>query len=149
MTADNPATAVRLLRLRTRLLSLASIHSDRRVNEALGEVGARKWHYAVLATLEEFGPASQADLSDRTRIYRSDLVNVITELAAQDLVERSPNPADRRQNVISLTGKGTDRLLELDKVLRGAEEDFLAPLDAGQREQLGELLAILTRDRGH
>ena len=53
--------ARRLRRRPTRLLSLAAIHSDRQVNEALARADARKWHYAVLATLDEAGPASQAD----------------------------------------------------------------------------------------
>src|SRR3712207_1895073 len=95
MTSEHE-TATRLLRLRPRLLSMAAIHSDRRVNEEQARVDARKWHYAVLATLEQVGPASQADLSGRTGIYRSDLVAVINELADQGLVERAPNPADRR-----------------------------------------------------
>ena len=140
---DHQRVAARLRRLPTRLLSLAATRSDRRVHEELTRADARKWHYAALATLEEFGPASQAELSSRTGIYRSDLVTVINELAERGLVERSPNPADRRQNVVIVTGEGRRRLLELEKLLTGVEKEVLAPLTAAEREQLTQLLAKL------
>jgi len=140
--------AERLRRLPTRLLSLAAIHSDRRVNEELARVDARKWHYAVLATLNEFGPASQAELSSRTGIYRSDLVAVINELADRGLVERAPDPADRRRNVVTLTGPGRRQLLRLDKLLTDVEDEVLAPLTPAQREQLTRLLTTLVNHHG-
>ncbi|MGP3967687.1 MarR family winged helix-turn-helix transcriptional regulator [Streptomyces sp. 6N223] len=143
------ATAARLRNLRTRLLSQAAIHADRLVNEELGRADARKWHYAVLATLEEFGPASQAELSCRTGIYRSDLVAVINELAGRGHVERSPNPADRRRNVITLTQQGHRHLLGLDTLLAEAEDQVLAPLSPPERELLARLLAALVDHHGH
>lgn len=147
--ADRQATAARLWNLRTRLLSMAAIQSDRLVNEKLARAGARKWHYAVLATLDEFGPASQAELVSRTGIYRSDMVTVINELADRELVKRSPNPADRRQNVITLTRQGQRQLLKLDKLLSEAESDVLAPLTLPEREQLARLLAVLVQHHGN
>ena len=117
MTDPTPGASARLPNLRTRLLSMAATRSDRLVNEALATADARKWHYAVLATLDEFGPASQAELSSRTGIHRSDLVAVINELAGRGLVERAPDPADRRRNVVTATGAGRRQLLRLDKLL--------------------------------
>ncbi|WP_409467923.1 MarR family winged helix-turn-helix transcriptional regulator [Streptomyces sp. HC307] len=147
-STDRLATAARLRNLGTRLLSLAAIQSDRLVNEELARAGARKWHYAALATLDEFGPASQAELSRRTGIYRSDMVTVINELADRGLVERSPNPADRRQNIIAVTKQGHRQLLKLDKLLAGVENEVLAPLTPSEREQLARLLAALVDHHG-
>src|SRR5215813_13915982 len=134
------AEAARLRNLPTRLLSLAAMLSDRRVNDALGRADARKWHYAVLATLDEFGPASQAELSERTRIHRSDLVAVINELTERALVDRSADPADRRRNVVTLTRQGHRHLLRLDRLLAEVQNEVLAPLSPPQREQLAQLL---------
>lgn len=145
---DRWTGAERLRRLPTRLLSLAAIHSDRRVNEELARVDARKWHYAVLATLDEFGPVSQAELSSRTGIYRSDMVAVVGELADRGLVERAPDPADRRRNVVTLTRSGRLQLHRLDKLLAGVEDDVLAPLTPSQREQLVRLLTVLVDHHG-
>ncbi|MFD2079633.1 DNA-binding transcriptional regulator, MarR family [Actinopolymorpha cephalotaxi] len=140
--------AERLRELPTRLLSLAAVHSDRRVNEELARVDARKWHYAVLATLEEFGPASQAELSARTGIYRSDMVGVLNELAGRGLVERAPDPADRRRNVVTPTRSGRRHLLRLDSLLAAVEDEVLAPLTSAQRAQLTRLLAKLVDHHG-
>ena len=148
-SSDEQAGAARLRNLTTRLLSLAATQSDRRVNEELARADARKWHYAVLATLDEFGPASQAQLSHRTGIYRSDVVAVINELAGRGQVERSPNPADRRQNVITLTQRGRRQLLKLDKLLANVQDEVLAPLSPPEREQLTQLLTALVDRRGH
>ncbi|MFI6080415.1 MarR family winged helix-turn-helix transcriptional regulator [Streptomyces sp. NPDC051217] len=147
-SAGRPATAARLRNLGTRLLSLAAIQSDRLVNEELARAGARKWHYAVLVTLEEFGPASQSELSRRTGIYRSDMVAVINELADRGLVERSPNPADRRQNIIAVTKPGHRHMLKLDRLLAEVENEVLAPLTPSEREQLARLLAALVDHHG-
>jgi hypothetical protein len=48
-------------------------NAERLVNEGLAGADARKWHYAVRVALQESGPASQATLSRRAGIYRSDL----------------------------------------------------------------------------
>jgi hypothetical protein len=55
-----PATPARLRRLPSRLLTQTAMHADRLANQGLATADARKWHYAVLASLQEFGPASQA-----------------------------------------------------------------------------------------
>ncbi|SMD16038.1 MarR family winged helix-turn-helix transcriptional regulator [Kibdelosporangium aridum] len=135
--------AARLRNQPTRLLSMAAMHADRRVTEALATADARKWHYAVLATLDEFGPASQAELSDRTRIYRSDLVAVLNELTERGMVERAADPADRRRNVITLTERGKKQLIKLDTVLVDVQNEVFAPLSEREREQLTKLLTAL------
>lgn len=140
---EDGSTPARLRNLPTRLLSLAATHSDRLVTEGLARADARKWHYAVLATLEAAGPASQADLSRRTGIYRSDIVAVVNELTDRGLVERAPDPADRRRNVITVTALGLARLRTLDALLAGLEDEVLAPLTPPEREQLTGLLTRL------
>ena len=72
-----------------------------------------------LAALEEFGPDSQSGLSDRTGIYRSDLVATINDLTVRGLVVRTPDPADRRRNAITLTDDGRRHLKQLDELLEG------------------------------
>ena len=80
MTDAGHGRSERLTNLPSRLVSQVAMHTDRLVNEALAAVDARKWHYAVLVTLRDLGPSSQAALSRQTGIYRSDMVALITEL---------------------------------------------------------------------
>ncbi|MER7209352.1 MarR family transcriptional regulator [Streptosporangium sp. NPDC000239] len=136
-------TPARLRAIPSRLLAGTAIVADRLVGERLSAEGAHKWHFAVLVTLAEAGPASQAELSRRTGIYRSDMVAVLNELADADYVRREPDPADRRRNVITLTPVGRRRLEHLDALIADAQRELLAPLTPGQREELTRLLTVL------
>ncbi|MEW1859746.1 MarR family transcriptional regulator [Streptomyces sp. NPDC088194] len=140
---DQAGTPQRLAALPSRLLNLAAAQGERMISGRLAAVDARKWHYAALAALEEYGPASQATLSRRTGIYRSDLVAVINELEAQGAVKRAPDPDDRRRNVITLTSAGRAHLRRLDAILDTAQEDLLTPLTAKERAELTSLLGRL------
>lgn len=141
-------TPARLRDLPSRLLTRLAAHADRLVSHELAGADARKWHYAVLAALQEFGPASQAALSQRTGVYRSDLVAVLNELTGRGLVERAPDPADRRRNVITLTPQGRRHLGRLDELLATVQDNLLTPLSPAEREQLTRLLRRLLDHHG-
>ncbi|MCF3102305.1 MarR family transcriptional regulator [Streptomyces roseoverticillatus] len=138
-----PKTPDRLRRRASRLLSQLTMRSDRLINEGLARADARKWHYAVLASLQEYGPGSQAELSERSGLYRSDMVGVLNELAGHDLVERAPDPDDRRRNIITISTQGRRHLRRLDKVLDDLHDELLAPLSPAERDQFVQLLTRL------
>lgn len=142
-TDGQPIGAKRLQGLASRLLSHTATHADRIVNEGLATKGARKWHYAALAALAEDGPASQATLSDRAGLYRSDLVAVLNELEELGQVERAPDPGDRRRNVITITRKGRDQLRRLDRLIGEIQDEILAPLSPPERAAFLKLLQRL------
>jgi len=136
-------TPARLRSMPSRLLMHTAMHADRLVTEGLAAVDARKWHFAALVALHEYGAASQSTLSRRTGIYRSDLVAVINELAERGDVERAPDPVDRRRNVITLTPQGRRRLDRLDELVTGIQDELLAPLTEPERDHFVRLLTRL------
>ncbi|WP_030156234.1 MarR family winged helix-turn-helix transcriptional regulator [Glycomyces sp. NRRL B-16210] len=140
-TTEEPTA--RWKRLPSWLLTQTAGHAHRLVTEGFSAAGSRGYHYRLLATLEEFGPASQADLSRRSGIHVSDLVAAINELADRELVERAPDPVDRRRNVISLTAAGEGQLRRLERRLAETQDELLAPLGPEERGQLTELLSRL------
>lgn len=142
-TGDDANAPERLRSLPSRLLNLAAGYAQRQVGDRLATLDSRKWHYATLAALEEFGPDSQSGLSDRTGIYRSDLVATINELTARGLVVRAPDPADRRRNAITLTDEGRRHLKRLDALIADAEAEFLAPLSEVDRAELIRILKLI------
>ncbi|MFI5936350.1 MarR family winged helix-turn-helix transcriptional regulator [Actinoplanes sp. NPDC051494] len=125
------------------LLNRTAAHASRLIADGFTAVGARGYHYRLLATLAEHGPASQATLGRRSGIHLSDMVATVNELSDGNLVERAPDPADRRRNVISLTAAGESRLRQLEKQLAERQDELLAPLSPAEREQLTGLLAKL------
>ncbi|MEV0620385.1 MarR family transcriptional regulator [Nonomuraea sp. NPDC050404] len=132
----------RLRALPSRLVNQIATAANRLADQALAATGSRRYHYALLAALAEFGPASQAALGRRTGIDRSDIVATVNQLADRELVERSPDPDDRRRNVVTVTPAGTRHLEELDRLLAGVQDELLAPLTTAEREQF---VGLLTR----
>jgi DNA-binding MarR family transcriptional regulator len=106
----------------------------------LATAGSRGYHYRLLAALHEFGPASQASLGRRTGMDRSDVAAAVTELVGRGLAGRTPDPADRRRNVISITPAGTAHLRRLDELLANVQDELLGPLSPAERKQLILLL---------
>ncbi|OHV30772.1 MULTISPECIES: MarR family winged helix-turn-helix transcriptional regulator [Pseudofrankia] len=105
--------------------------------------GLRGYHYRLLAALEQWGPASQADLGRDTGIDRSDVTAALTELESRNLVERRSDPDHKRRKIVTLTPQGAEALLRLDAVLDGIQEEVLAPLTAAQQRQFVDLVSRL------
>ncbi|BCJ76506.1 hypothetical protein CS0771_60500 [Catellatospora sp. IY07-71] len=125
------------------LLSQTAGHAQRLVTDGFSAVGARGYHYRLLATLAEHGPASQATLGRRSGIHLSDMVAAINELAERGQVQRAPDPSDRRRNIVSLTAAGRRQLRLLEQELAARQDELLAPLTPEERGQLTELLSRL------
>jgi DNA-binding MarR family transcriptional regulator len=130
----------RLRSLPSWLLGQLSVEARRVVGDVLGGQNLHRGQYAMLAALEQFGPLSQTDLSQRSGLDRSDVVRWIDDLAERDLVERVRDPQDRRRNVVSITSRGHRLLAKLDGQLRRAQDRLLHALSVQDREQLVELL---------
>ena len=125
------------------LLTQLAVHAHRLASEGFAEAGARGYHYRVLAALDEFGVASQAELGRRCNMDRSDVVAAVTELAERGFVERTQDPQDRRRNMVTLTELGRTQLCRLERALEQAQEDLLGPLAASDRQTLTRLLGVL------
>ncbi|GIF52151.1 DNA-binding MarR family transcriptional regulator [Asanoa ferruginea] len=142
---DPGRTPTRLQGRATWLVSRAYARSSGLLAAAFETHGAglRSYHYRLLAALEEWGPASQADLGRSTGIDRSDVTAALTELESRELVERSVDPDHKRRNIVTITAAGLALLVDLDKVIAGVQDEFLAPLTAAQRRQFLDLAARL------
>lgn len=125
------------------LLTQLAVHAHRLASEGFAEAGARGYHYRVLAALDEFGVASQAELGRRCNMDRSDVVAAVTELAGQGHVDRAQDPQDRRRNMVSLTEAGEEQLRRLDRALDQTQEELLGPLAEQDRQTLTRLLGVL------
>lgn len=128
------------------LITQTATLTHRVVSVALAGIGATRYHYAVLAALEEFGPTSQAELGRRCHIDRSDIVATVNDLVQGRRVERRQDPADRRQNLITITDTGGQRLEDIAGVLDAAQSDLLGDLSENEREIL---ITVLRRILDH
>ena len=110
--------------------------------------GLRGYHYRLLAALDEWGPASQADLGRNTGIDRSDVTAALAELETRGLIERTVDPEHKRRNIVTLTPEGVEQLSDLDAAVDAIQDELLAPLTAAQRHRFVALIRLLLDDDG-
>ncbi|MFG1627792.1 MarR family winged helix-turn-helix transcriptional regulator [Kribbella sp. NPDC049227] len=130
-----------LLQTPSWLLTQSAAHAQRIVTESFAAAGARQYHFRLLATLVEFGPASQATLGRHTGIDRSDVVAALNELVDEGYVDRTPDPADGRRNIITITAAGRRRHKRLTTLVAKAQDEIFAALSPADRKRLTTLLA--------
>ena len=116
--------------------------------EAFDANGANPYQHSVLCKLAESHAETQAQIADALGYDRSWLVGLLDELEADALIERKPDPDDRRRNIVTLTVEGKGRLLELRGVMKQVEDEFFTPLTPEELRQLYALLSKLAADNG-
>src|SRR5919108_2503251 len=103
------------------------------------------WH-DVLATLRRSGPRYQlrvSDFSGTLMLTSSGTTKRLDRLEQAGLIERSPDPQDRRGVVITLTKAGRELIDATTEAHLANERRLLASLSAAEREQLADLLRKL------
>ena len=132
-----------LLRSSTFLLKRVGFAAKDHSHKAFEGTGLSPFHYAVLALLEEDPRETQAAIADALGYDRSHVVRLLDELEERDLVVRKRDPDDRRRHVVKMTPDGRKMLAKLRAIVARLEDQFLAPLDPGERAALQALLVRL------
>ena len=128
----------------TWLLSRANNRAQTLLAEAFATEGLRGYHFRVLAALDQYGAASQADIGRYTGIDRSDVVATLSDLVERNLAVRRVDEADRRRNIVEITKRGLAALARLDTQLDRVQQAVLAPLTPSERASLVRLLTKLS-----
>jgi MarR family transcriptional regulator, lower aerobic nicotinate degradation pathway regulator len=135
--------ARRLAALTSWQLAQGAARARRLVHARLALLGGSRSEFAMLATLEEFGGLSQADLGRRIGLDRSDVTALVTAAESAGLIRRERDGADRRRMTLSLTRAGSRRLGELQGAIEEAQAELVDGLTAAERSQLSALLMRL------
>jgi DNA-binding MarR family transcriptional regulator len=122
------------------LLVVAAGAAQTLATERLEPLGLSPRGWGVLSTLVESGPLTQIELATATATDRTAMVYLIDDLVEQGLVERMPNPDDRRSYLIHLTAHGKRTQRKAAAELAKQADILLTPLDAAERSRLVDLL---------
>jgi len=125
------------------LLGRAHLAHRSIAERALASLGVGVKEFGALSVLVEEGPLSQQRLGERQGVDRTTMVAVVDELERRGLVERRRNPDDRRAYSLHATAKGRRVLRQASAAAKRAEDEFLAPIPAGDRRRLKQLLQRL------
>ena len=96
--------------------------------------------YQVLATTNSEGPKRQLDLAAQLGVDRTVMTYLLDDLEKAGLVQRRPDPADRRARLIAPTDEGVEALCDLERRLRSTEEEVLGILEESERASFRMLL---------
>lgn len=96
--------------------------------------------YQVLAGAVHRSSRTQAELARQLGLDRTVMVYLVDDLERAGLVERLPDPNDRRSRLIRATAAGTARLAEVEAGVAEAEARLLSPLSPDDRSQLYSML---------
>jgi DNA-binding MarR family transcriptional regulator len=112
----------------------------------LEPLGLRRVLFAMLIVIRGNPGIIQMGLGTELGIQRANLVPLINELTARNLVDRQAAPNDRRALTLSLTAEGNALLDEaIERVLEHEERSF-ASLNDAERATLVDLLDRVAPD---
>ena len=97
----------------------------------------------ALGTLVRHGPVRLGTLSEHLRIAPRSATEVVDMLVAAGLVERRPDPADRRATLVALTPRGEEVSAAIRAARAAEADDFFARLDDADRTTLAAILQKL------
>ncbi len=117
------------------------------VREVADEEGLSTAQLDVLRRLRHHGPTPMRRLAEQMNCEASNLTGLVDRLESRGLVERRPDPTDRRVRLLALTGEGSQ--LSQSSWVAVARRCPLTTLAPEQRVQLAQLLREALRRDAH
>lgn len=144
---ERPDVDVTPMAILSRVSRLA-VHLERARRQAFSAHDLVGWEFDVLSALRRSGPPYQLSpglLVAETLVTSGTMTNRVDRLAERGLVERHPDPDDRRGVLVQLSDAGRAAVDAALAELMRHERDLLAALPADQIEPLAAALRTLAR----
>lgn len=106
------------------------------------EVSAPQYRLLVLI---DAGVSRGVDLARTLEVHSSTIARMVDRLVAKGLVDRSPDPDDRRANILSLTGDGAALVEAVNAHRRRQLSDVLERLRPDEVRTVVDGLKLFTR----
>lgn len=104
--------------------------------------------YLLLVDIAEMAPVRAAGLVARRRVDKGLISRQVAALERLGLIVRSPDPADSRASLLTLSAAGTEAMTAMEADRRRFGVRLLASLTDGEREELARSLTALNRAIG-
>lgn len=124
-----------------RALSLA-------VEERVGAYGLTLPQYTALSVLRMRPGLSNAQLARRTFVRPQSMMQVISKLEGEGLIQRAPDPGHGRILRTEITDKGREVLAACDRSVTQMEKAMLEDFSREQRDELRDALLTMVRRLG-
>jgi DNA-binding MarR family transcriptional regulator len=112
----------------------------------LAPLGLTPGQSRALSALDRAGrPLRMAELAEALRVVPRSATGVVDGLVEAGLVDRAPDPANRRSVLVELTDAGRGTLEELTQARRQTAEELFGSLSPADQRQLLDLLTRVDR----
>jgi DNA-binding MarR family transcriptional regulator len=125
------------------LISQLGFFSSKGFMEALEPIGIGPKEFLLMRFVQATQGRSQQALAERLGVPPSRMVALVDHLEEAGLIERRPDPEDRRVRGLYLTRKGRGALERAAKIAIDYETRLCAGINREEREQLIDLLQKL------
>ncbi len=115
--------------------------------DAAGESGLSPTQIAVLATINREGPLTPSELAEIERVKRPTMTRTLACLEREELIERTPDPADGRSSLVAANDAGRERLARSRRRKNAYLARRLRRLDPDEVETLARAAELLERIR--
>ena len=106
------------------------------------------WGYAVLSALADEPMRTQAALARAIGADKTRIIGTLDELQERALIEREPDPDDRRVRLLRLTPAGSELYASVRAGIRAVEQELLSGLSAADKRIFLQALQRLSREPG-
>ena len=117
--------------------------------ENIGDEQLTPQQFAALVKLRDLSEVSQNHLGRLTAMDAATMQGVIKRLASRGLIQRRPDPDDRRRLILTLSSEGCELVNSLVSRCSNITEQTLEPLSPDERKQFLDLLTKLAQLNGN
>jgi DNA-binding MarR family transcriptional regulator len=142
---ERPDLDVAPMEVLSRVSRLAR-HLDRARSQAFETHGLESWEFDVLAALRRAGKPYQLSpgrLLKETLVTSGTMTNRVDRLTARGLVDRLPDPGDRRGVLVQLTDTGRDSVDAAMADLLAHERTLLGGISDRDQQKIARVLREL------
>jgi len=101
--------------------------------------------WRVISHVALMGQCSAAEIAEAAFVDRSEVSRAVAALEQRQLIQRDPNPRNRKSSLISLTGEGRSIYGTVREERTHMYEDWLEDLGLEDRTQLDDALRTVMR----
>lgn len=111
------------------------------VDAPLRDLGFAMSQLPVLVALKKRQALSQSELARIARVEQSSMAQLLNRMERDGLIERVPDPADKRSRLISLTATASRHMPKGKAILDATSRIALAGFNVKEIDQLAGLMA--------
>jgi DNA-binding MarR family transcriptional regulator len=119
---------------------------DRRLQDALQDLGVAPGQFAPLVMLFEQDGLTQAELCRRINVEQPTMANTLQRMERDGLIQRKSDDADKRRALVYLTPRAREMQAKVMESARAVSNQTVAGLTAADQDDMFRLLARMVEN---